>query len=189
MSMSFMEMPFCMLKDHERHRLLDQAINTQIEIFEKTAKIPPPPPSTPVATTPRHTDYVQAFIELTGFTHLYCNHCRKETQIVLNWRKSVSTRYIKYLKNNGKKPITIPKTCDRMKQTNDRCNPINNQVYQRLRNPNINVDIKLQAIQYRKRELETLHIEINPFKYVANFCEHCSKETYHLYNVCQTCLL
>ena len=100
-------------------------------------------------------------IKLNGATTMYCNHCKKDTPL-RNWVYSIRARCVK----NGLNAETIiPKTCDRMKAKNEIANPINNRVYSKFRDPNLENDKKKIWAEYRKIMLEKIGISIRPYRY------------------------
>jgi hypothetical protein len=100
-------------------------------------------------------------IKLNGATTMYCKHCKKDTPL-RNWVYSIRARC---LKNGLNAETIIPKTCDRMKAINEIANPINNRVYSKFRNPNLDNDEKKIWAVYRKNMFEKIGISIKPYRY------------------------
>jgi hypothetical protein len=70
------------------------------------------------------------FKRITGYSHLYCSHCRKSTYIEERWSYSIRKRCTKHGLSID---MWIPSSCDRQLKQNEKSNKANNTAYSLLK--------------------------------------------------------
>jgi hypothetical protein len=107
------------------------------------------------------TELMCAFTRITGITHLYCSHCKRDTAVDENWSYVIRKRCEKKGLTHDMK---IPKTCDTMTVRNDICNPINNKFYPKMRIASTSKDVAMLSA-LRASEIGHLGLDSKPYKY------------------------
>lgn len=116
-------------------------------------------------------ELAEAWIQVTGCTHLSCTHCKGERSIVPYWINSIRKRCMKKTWAGAKgglhKGTILPSTCDAQQARNSTCNPINNPTYSKLRSAKIDDADKKEAIKQREAGLQAIGLKTKSYRYTV----------------------
>ncbi len=121
----------------------------------------------------RMNDYelAEAWILITGCTHLSCTHCKGERPIVPYWINSIRKRCMKKTWAGSKgglhKDTILPSTCDAQQARNSTCNPINNPAYSKLRSAKTDETEKKEVVKQREAGLKAIGLKPRSYKHTV----------------------